>query len=75
MNKTGRGVKIHNQGLVAQWITRLTTDQKIPGSNPGKVDFFKSFFTLILAKKKVMASVGIEPATFALLARRSNQLS
>ena len=28
------------QGLVAQWITRLTTDQKIPGSNPGKVVFF-----------------------------------
>ena len=27
------------QGLVAQWITRLTTDQKIPGSNPGKVVF------------------------------------
>ena len=27
-------------GLVAQWITRLTTDQKIPGSNPGKFDFF-----------------------------------
>ena len=27
------------KGLVAQWITRLTTDQKIPGSNPGKVDF------------------------------------
>ena len=24
-------------GPVAQWITRLTTDQKIPGSNPGKV--------------------------------------
>ena len=24
-------------GLVAQWITRLTTDQKIPGSNPGKL--------------------------------------
>ena len=24
-------------GLVAQWITRLTTDQKIPGSNPGKI--------------------------------------
>ena len=22
--------------FVAQWITRLTTDQKIPGSNPGK---------------------------------------
>ena len=26
-------------GLVAQWITRLTTDQKIPGSNPGKIGF------------------------------------
>ena len=58
MNKTGRGVKIHNQGLVAQWITRLTTDQKIPGSNPGKVDFFKSFFTLILAKKKSYGQCG-----------------
>ena len=26
-------------GPMAQRITRLTTDQKIPGSNPGKVDF------------------------------------
>ena len=25
-------------GLVAQWITRLTTDQKIAGSNPAKID-------------------------------------
>lgn len=24
-----------SSGCVAQWITRLTTDQKIPGSNPG----------------------------------------
>ena len=23
---------------MAQWITRLTTDQKIPGSNPGKLE-------------------------------------
>ena len=30
-------------GPVAQWITRLTTDQKIPGSNPGKVAFFFLF--------------------------------
>ena len=75
MNKTGRGVKIHSQGLVAQWITRLTTDQKIPGSNPGKVGFFNHSSLLSWPKKKVMASVGIEPATFALLARRSNQLS
>ena len=34
-------------GLVAQWITRLTTDQKIPGSNPGKVAFFFFFSTPI----------------------------
>ncbi len=26
---------VHSRGRVAQWITRLTTDQKIPGSNPG----------------------------------------
>ena len=31
-------------GLVAQWITRLTTDQKIPGSNPGKIEFFNCLF-------------------------------
>ena len=27
-------------GLVAQWITRLTTDQKILGSTPGKLVHF-----------------------------------
>ena len=27
-------------GPVAQWITRLTTDQKIPGSNPGRFAAF-----------------------------------
>ena len=26
-----------NAGLVAQWITRLTTDQKIAGSNPAEI--------------------------------------
>ena len=34
---------MHPDGLVAQWITRLTTDQKIPGSNPGKLELFSSF--------------------------------
>ena len=62
------------QGLVAQWITRLTTDQKIPGSNPGKVVFFAKP-PWLQSKVKKMASVGIEPATLALLAPRSNQLS
>ena len=64
-------------GLVAQRITRLTTDQKIPGSNPGKVAFF-FFFEPQLAREvkvKKMASEGIEPSTLALLAPRSNQLS
>ncbi len=28
---------------MAQWITRLTTDQKIPGSNPGKLVFLVCF--------------------------------
>ena len=31
-------------GPVAQRITRLTTDQKIPGSNPGRVGVFFFFF-------------------------------
>ena len=26
-------------GLVAQWTTRLTTDQEIPGSTPGRLGF------------------------------------
>ena len=33
---------------MAQWITRLTTDQKIPGSNPGElvhVTFFVIIYT------------------------------
>ena len=32
---------IQPSGPVAQWITRLTTDQKIPGSNPGRFDTFQ----------------------------------
>ena len=35
----GGDIRVHQLGLVAQWITRLTTDQKIPGSNPGKIVF------------------------------------
>ena len=33
-----------SEGRVAQRITRLTTDQKIPGSNPGVVVSFEYFF-------------------------------
>ena len=38
----------HVIGLVAQWITRLTTDQKIPGSNPGKL--VKFLFNEVVSK-------------------------
>ena len=31
-------------GLVAQRITRLTTDQKIAGSNPAEIDKFTIFY-------------------------------
>ena len=31
---------ILQHGPVAQWITRLTTDQKIPGSTPGRLEYF-----------------------------------
>ena len=30
------GYAISGGGSVAQWITRLTTDQEIPGSTPGR---------------------------------------
>jgi hypothetical protein len=38
-----------SQGPVAQWTTRLTTDQKIPGSNPGRIAVAYSFFALFHA--------------------------
>ena len=36
---------------MAQRITRLTTDQKIPGSNPGEVDFFLQGFHILQERK------------------------
>ena len=35
---------VSNLGPVAQRITRLTTDQKIPGSNPGRIGWL--FFSI-----------------------------
>ena len=43
-----------NGGLVAQWITRLTTDQKIPGSNPGELDYLSSYFETSTCTKKAI---------------------
>ena len=79
MNKK---VNFHNLlagGLVAQWITRLTTDQKIPGSNPGELDFFKQkikflfiFYhcqhlitlTLALTKSQIHTNILFSPARY-----------
>ena len=36
-------------GLVAQWITRLTTDQKIAGSNPAELAILASCKINLLA--------------------------
>ena len=54
-------------GPVAQWITRLTMDQKIPGSNPGRFDvFFGSTTTQSLSRmpgswQLVVRDVNISP--------------
>ena len=70
-------------GLVAQRITRLTTDQKIAGSNPAEIEFFfhktycywYSRFIIEYNKKKCWAPPGgLEPPTFRLTAERANQL-
>ena len=45
------------------------------GSNTGPSDLQSDALTTELSRRKGVASTGIEPATFALLARRSNQLS
>lgn len=39
----GKQHQLIMQGVVAQWTTRLTTDQKIPGSTPGSLEFFNKF--------------------------------
>ena len=46
---------IINTGLVAQRITRLTTDQKIPGSNPGKLVLLLGRFADLFAVSSIHA--------------------
>jgi hypothetical protein len=52
-------------GFVAQWITRLTTDQEIPGSTPGKLDLLAfqgrqwgRFVVLFKGEKRLDSAVG-----------------
>ena len=47
-------IELIDTGFVAQWITRLPTEQKIPGSTPGRLDFFfllKPHFLFFLIEK------------------------
>ena len=44
-------------GPVAQWIRHLTTNQGIPGSNPGRVAFFSLSLSLSLCLSVLYLSV------------------
>ena len=58
---------------MAQRITRLTTDQKIAGSNPAEIEIFFSYFQINLDKMFAPPG-GLEPPTFRLTAERANRL-
>lgn len=60
------------RGPVAQWITRLTTDQKIPGSNPGRVG--NIFFAFSSAIPSSHQHVHASPI-FARAMQSANQLA
>ena len=40
-------MQVTSSGLVAQWTTRLPTEQKIPGSNPGEFVIFIFFIFFV----------------------------
>ena len=63
-------------GLVAQRITRLTTDQKIAGSNPAEIGaIFRNFiYFLAIESKRLAPPGGLEPPTFRLTAERASRL-
>jgi hypothetical protein len=53
-----RNTLIRQLGLVAQRITRLTTDQKIAGSNPAEID---KFFLLVPQMENKMSKEFLRP--------------
>lgn len=63
-------------GLVAQRITRLTTDQKIAGSNPAEIEktFVEDKLLPVVKCKMFAPPGGLEPPTFRLTAERASQL-
>ena len=64
------------KGRVAQRITRLTTDQKIAGSNPAEIEtIFRNFiYFLAIESKRLAPPGGLEPPTFRLTAERASRL-
>ena len=58
------------RGPVAQRIRRLTTDQKIPGSNPGRVDFL-AFFTSFMVGCSLLRLPAAEMTVFTALIPKS----
>ena len=61
---------------MAQWITRLTTDQKIAGSNPAGIDniFGQKIISMHVVEKRFAPPGGLEPPTFRLTAERASRL-
>ena len=61
-------------GLVAQRITRLTTDQKIAGSNPAEIVSFLDAGKRWRGQNDIAPPGGLEPPTFRLTAERASRL-
>ena len=59
---------------MAQRITRLTTDQKIAGSNPAEIETFWAPYNNMEKKIYFAPPGGLEPPTFRLTAERANRL-
>ena len=71
-------IAIHHQilstGRVAQRITRLTTDQKIAGSNPAEIVSFLDAGKRWRGQNDIAPPGGLEPPTFRLTAERASRL-
>ena len=81
--KTEKVTKIEKRGKTESNITKTVEKQKILQINEkaeilqknGKKTPRKHYRKTLKVNGKPLASMGLEPMTFALLARRSNQLS
>ena len=70
-----RGILTAYGQYVCVWLNNASK-QRLTSTCPGVRRTSSAFLrTAVHSKRCLMASMGIEPTTFALLARRSNQLS